>query len=389
MKKIEIKVKNNNFDYSIVIGNNILNILPKKIKLLCPNAQKIAIVADKNIPSKFKTKIKRLLKFYEVSIFEYDSSEKTKSFSEVNILLEKCLKKNFNRSDIMIALGGGIIGDFSAFVASLIKRGINFINLPSTLLGQVDSAIGGKTGVNSKYGKNLIGTFYQPRLVISDLSLLNSLPKREITCGYAEILKHSIISDKKFFNWLTVNTKNLLNMKNLSSLQFAVFKSCKIKLSFVNKDVNENNIRMMLNFGHTFAHAIEAKNQFTKKINHGEAVLIGMMLASKVSLIKKTCTQKTFDQIKGIYDENTLNYSLADLRNKTKFTQLIKFMFNDKKNNDKKINFILLKNIGKHLCQINLKFQSAKLKNFQTILLNTDFKGMYSSFKLFFENIHD
>ena len=347
MKKIEIKVKNNNFDYSVVIGNKIINILPKKIKLLCPNAQKIAIVTDKNIPSKFKTKIKKLLKFYEVSIFEYDSSEKTKSFSEVNNLLEKCLKRNFNRSDVMIALGGGIIGDFSAFVASLIKRGINFINLPSTLLAQVDSAIGGKTGVNSKYGKNLIGTFYQPRLVISDLSLLNSLPKREIICGYAEILKHSIISDKKFFNWLTVNTKNLLNMKNLSSLQFAVFKSCKIKLSFVNKDVNENNIRMMLNFGHTFAHAIEAKTQFTKKINHGEAVLIGMMLASKVSLIKKTCTQKTFDQIKGIYDENTLNYSLADLRNKTKFTQLIKFMFNDKKNNDKKINFILLKHIGK------------------------------------------
>ena len=347
MKKIEIKVKNGDSNYSIVIGNNILNILPKKIKHLCPKAQKIGLVIDKNIPNKIRNKIKKLLKSYNVFIFEYKTSEKTKSFSEVNNLVEKCLDKNFNRSDVMIALGGGIIGDFSALVASLIKRGINFINLPSTLLAQVDSSIGGKTGVNSKNGKNLIGTFYQPRLVICDVSILSSLPKREVICGYAEILKHAIIYDKKFFNWLKLNTKNLLNMKTVNLLIFAIYKSCKIKLNFVTNDIKEKNIRMMLNFGHTFAHAIEAKNKFSKKVNHGEAVLIGMMIATKISLIKKICSITTYEEIKNIYDENNLNYNLKNLKNKNNFSKLIKFMENDKKNNDEKINLILLKKIGK------------------------------------------
>jgi len=361
MKKIEIKVRNKDCNYSILIGNNILNILPKKIKLLCPKAQKIGLVIDKNIPNKVKTKIKVLLKSYDVFIFEYNTSEKTKSFSKVDNLVEKCLDKNFNRSDVMIALGGGIIGDFSAFVASLIKRGMNFINLPSTLLAQVDSSIGGKTGVNSKNGKNLIGTFYQPRLVICDVSLLNSLPQREIICGYGEILKHAIIFDKKFFNWLKLNTKNLLNIKEINILMFAIYKSCKIKLNFVTNDVKEKNVRMMLNFGHTFAHAIEAKNKFSKKINHGEAVLIGMMIATKISLIKKICSITTFNEIKNIYDQNNLNYKLKNLQNKNEFSKLIKFMINDKKNNDEKINLILLKKIGKTTKPGNNKISKKEL----------------------------
>ena len=165
----KINVKNGSNRYSILIGKNILNILPKQIKIACPNAKKIGIVIDKRIPKKFKREIiKHLKKKYKVFIFEYNSNEKIKSFTQVNNLINKCLFNNFNRSDVLIAFGGGVLGDFCGFVASILKRGINFVNVPSTLLAQVDSSIGGKTGVNAEYGKNLIGAFYQPKIVLTD-----------------------------------------------------------------------------------------------------------------------------------------------------------------------------------------------------------------------------
>lgn len=262
----EIKAKSSDFNYSIFIGNKILNTLPKKIRSLCPKTKKIAIILDKKVPKKYKIKIKKLLKNYQLFIFEYSANEKLKSFSNANKLTEKILSKNFNRSDTLIAVGGGIIGDFSAFVASIVKRGINFINIPSTLLAQVDSSIGGKTGVNSIHGKNLIGSFYQPKIVLIDISLLDSLNKREMVCGYAEILKHSLILKNNFFKWLESKSGKILKYKEPSLLKSAIYKSCKIKLYFVNKDVKEKNFRMILNFGHTFAHAIEAQNKFSRKI---------------------------------------------------------------------------------------------------------------------------
>ena len=212
MTSSEIKVKTINSNYSIIIGNRVLNLLPKKLKSVCPQANKIGVILDKRVPKKYKIKIKKLLKKYKVFFFEYTANEKLKSLSKVESLVEKCLLHKFNRSDCIISVGGGVIGDFTGFVASIIKRGINFVNIPTTLLAQVDSSIGGKTGVNSKNGKNLIGSFYQPKLVISDISFLKSLPRREIVCGYAEILKHSIILDKPFFNWLKLNSLKMINV---------------------------------------------------------------------------------------------------------------------------------------------------------------------------------
>ena len=247
---------------------------------------------------------------------------------------------------MIIGIGGGIVGDIVGFVASIYKRGINFINIPTTLLAQVDSAIGGKTGVNSKHGKNLIGSFYQPKLVIIDTSFLKSLPKKEMICGYAEILKHSIIKDKKFFKWLKKNTKHIL-LKNNKALTYAIKKSCLIKMHFVNKDVNEKGLRMILNFGHTFAHAIEVKNNYSKKISHGEAVLSGMILAARLSLVKKICNLNIVKEIEEIYKKNNLSYTFAKYSNYNSINKLIPYLKNDKKNDDEKINFILLKNIGK------------------------------------------
>ena len=156
-------------------------------------------------------------------------TKKINQLNVVNYYLKILLSKNFNRSDLIIAVGGGITGDVAGFVSSIFKRGINFINIPTTLLAQVDSAIGGKTGVNSNFGKNLIGSFYQPKLVISDTTFINSLSKREMVCGYAEILKHSIIKDKNFFNWLEKNSK-LVFKKNSSELIYAIKKVVKLKL---------------------------------------------------------------------------------------------------------------------------------------------------------------
>jgi len=346
MKNQEVKFKNLNNNYSIFIGHNALTLLPKKIKSLCPNTKKIAIIIDEKIPLKFKKTIMNKLKNYYLLVLPFSANEKNKSLEKVNFYLNKILDKNFNRSDLIIGLGGGVTGDVAGFIASIFKRGINFINIPTTLLAQVDSAIGGKTGVNANHGKNLIGSFYQPKLVISDTSFLNSLPKKEIICGYAEILKHSIIKDKKFFDWLTNNTKNIF-LKKSKELTYAIKKSCQIKMHFVNKDVNEKNLRMVLNFGHTFAHAIEVKNNYSKKITHGEAVLSGMILASNLSLIKKVCSIKVVDKIKKIYNDNNLAYTYKKYSNQNSIISLIPYLKNDKKNNDDKVNFILLKKIGK------------------------------------------
>jgi 3-dehydroquinate synthase len=345
MKSQEIKFNNLNQNYSILIGNNVIGLLPKKIKGICPKTKKIALIIDTKIPNKFKKIIKNKLKNYDLLILPFSSSEKNKSLQKVNFYLNKILSNNFNRSDLIIGFGGGITGDVAGFVASIFKRGINFINIPTTLLAQVDSAIGGKTGVNSNQGKNLIGSFYQPKLVISDTSFLSSLPKKEMICGYAEILKHSIIKDKKFFDWLKKNTKKVL-LKKPKELTYAIKKSCQIKMYFVNRDVNEKNLRMILNFGHTFAHAIEVKNNFSKKITHGEAVLSGMILASKLSLIKKVCSFKIVDEIKQIYNTNNLDYTYKKYSNQNEIKSLIPYLKNDKKNNDNNINFILLKKIG-------------------------------------------
>ena len=213
MRSQEIKFKNQESNYSIIIGKNTLNILPKKIKSLCPKTKNIALIVDKKIPTKFKKNLKKKLRNFNLLFLPFVANEKNKSMKIINFYLNELLSKNFNRSDLIIAVGGGITGDVAGFIASIYKRGLNFINIPTTLLAQVDSSIGGKTGVNSIHGKNLIGSFYQPKLVIVDTSFLETLPKKQIVCGFAEILKHSIIKDKKFFKWLQ-KTRPLFYLNN-------------------------------------------------------------------------------------------------------------------------------------------------------------------------------
>ena len=361
MKIHEIKFRNNFHNYSVIIGNNSLNIIQNKIKRLCPKTKRIALIIDSKVPKKFIYILKKKLKSFEIFFFSLNANEKSKSFKTVENLLQKVLLKNLKRSDLIIGVGGGITGDISGFVASIYKRGVNFINVPTTLLAQSDSAIGGKTGVNSIQGKNLIGSFYQPKLVINDTSFLTSLPKKEMICGYAEILKHSIIKDKSFFNWLKKNTKYILS-KKIKELTYAIKKSCKIKMYYVKRDVNEKSLRMVLNFGHTFAHAIEVKNNYSKKISHGEAVLTGMILATRLSYIKKVCSKNILKEIEDIYKRNNLERIFNKYNNHKSIDSLIPFLKNDKKNDDNKINFILLKKIGQTTSPGKFKISIKNLK---------------------------
>ena len=363
MKNQIIKFRNKSEKYSIFIGENTINLLTKKIKTLCPETKKIGVIFDKNLPSKYKQKLKKKLKRYEVTFLPFVANEKNKSLTKTYSLLNILLSKNLKRSDLIIGFGGGITGDVTSFVASIYKRGINFINIPTTLLAQADSSIGGKTGVNSHHGKNLIGSFYQPKLVLIDTSFLKSLPRKEMICGYAEILKHSIIKDKKFFSWLEKNTESILNKKK-EKLIFALKKSCQIKMYFVSKDVNEKNMRMILNFGHTFAHAIEAKSKYSKTITHGEAVLTGMILAIKLSILKKRCSIKVLERILKIYNKNNLTHVLKNIYSYRWIKSLIPYLKNDKKNNDEKINFLLLNQIGKTEMPNKFKISTTNLEKY-------------------------
>ena len=236
-------------------------------------------------PKKKINLIKDQLNNKDLYIYYIEANEKNKNQRTTSEILEILLRHNFSREDILISVGGGITGDVAGYAASLFKRGLKFINIPTTLLAQVDSSIGGKTGVNTRYGKNLIGTFYQPKLVITDTDFLNTLPKREIICGYGEILKHSLICDKKFFQFLNKNLGEILQFKS-PYIHKTIYESCKIKKKVVEKDEKEKNFRKILNFGHTFAHAYEASLGYSKRLNHGEAVILGLKTALNFSLKK-------------------------------------------------------------------------------------------------------
>ena len=305
--------------------------------------------------------LKKNIKVNKFCFYSFVSNEKNKNYKSVNKILNILFKENFSRDDCVISMGGGITGDVSGFACSIYKRGIKFINLPTTLLAQVDSSIGGKTGINNKYGKNLIGSFYQPDLVISDTLFLNSLPKRELVCGYGEILKHSIIASQKNFDFLETFKRNIFNLES-PFIEKAIYESCKIKKNIIQKDEGEKNLRKVLNFGHTFAHAYEASLKFSNKLNHGEAVILGIISASKYSCINNYLLIKDYNKIINHIKSLNLNLSINKFFKKKSIDDILNFMKMDKKNKSSKINLILIKKFGKPI--INLNFNLSKIKYF-------------------------
>jgi len=351
MKINKIKINTKSKSYWILIGNNLLNNNSKNIQSNKINFKKCLVIKDKNVPKKFILKIKSKLK-KKIIVKTFKLNEKNKNFKNVTEILNLLFKNKFNRNDCLIALGGGITGDVAGFAASIYKRGLKFINIPTTLLSQVDSSIGGKTGINNNFGKNLVGSFFQPDLVISDVLLLKSLPKREILCGYGEILKHSLISNKKNFNYLKKNYKKIISLKT-PFIEKAIIDSCKVKKNIVEKDEREKSSRKKLNFGHTFAHAYEATLNYSNKLNHGEAVIMGIKSAIQFSYKNKLISKKDTDEIIEHISLLNSNDSLKKFFKKKDIKKILKFMKSDKKNTSSKINLILLKKINKPILNLN------------------------------------
>ena len=347
MIKSTIKVNLNKNSYPIFLGENHIDIACEIISNL-GEFSKIIIITDKNVG---KLYLNRIVNSFASKNLNPESivlpdGEKTKSFFYLKMLIERILKKRIDRNAILIALGGGVIGDLVGLAASLILRGIEYVQIPTTLLAQVDSSVGGKTAINSQFGKNLIGTFKQPKAVISSLNTLKTLDKRDINAGYAEIFKYALIKDKKFFDWLLINGSKVIKLKT-SECTYAIEKSCKIKSKIVAEDEKEKGVRALLNLGHTFGHSLESINNYSKKINHGEAVLVGICMALKFSYFMKICKENYFQICEKHFKENNLKYLLNHFKIKTSAKELLKHMEFDKKTKNGTLNFILVSQIGK------------------------------------------
>ena len=347
----KILFNNGNTNTRIIIKNNYtsayLNLLSKKNK-------KVFCIVD----SKLKKKIKNI-KNEKINFIYLACGEKIKDIYYYEKIYEKLLAKNISRNSIIVCIGGGTLGDLCGFIASTLLRGVEYKLIPTSLLSQVDSSIGGKNGINTKYGKNLIGSFYQPNEVVIDISFLRTLPLREIKSGYAEIIKHALIKDLHFFNWLEKNYKSIFSL-NTFFLEKAIIKSIMIKLWYVKKDPKEilinSKSRAILNFGHTVGHSLETLYNYNNKLNHGEAISIGMLVEAKISNKLGYLSDTHLEMILSHFKNAKLKLSDKNIKN----FKLIKIMINDKKNLNGMINIILLKKIGDSFFARNIKINLIK-----------------------------
>ncbi len=348
MKNIEtLNVKLKSRSYPIYIGKSLLKDFNQLVRNFESYSNVILITDNKvkkNLGGYIDTLSKSVNKNF--STINLPSGEKTKSYQYLEFLCEKILEKKIDRNSLLICFGGGVIGDLVGLVANLLLRGIDFVQVPTTLLSQVDSSVGGKTAINSKFGKNLVGTFNQPKAVIISLDTLQSLPKRQIFSGYAEILKYSLIKDKSFFHWLEENGDKVISL-DYPYLSYSIKKSCTIKSKIVSADEKESGIREILNFGHTFGHAIESLTGFSDKVLHGEAVFLGMHLAIKYSHFLGICSKDIISDYQKHLNKLKIPFSLNDYNFKLKSNDFIKHLRFDKKIKNSQLKFILLKRYGK------------------------------------------
>ncbi len=272
--------------------------------------------------------------------------EGTKRFAHLETLVDTLLERRVERSTTLIALGGGVIGDLTGFAAAIVLRGMDYVQVPTTLLAQVDSSVGGKTGINTPRGKNLVGAFHQPRLVLADVSILDSLDRRQLLAGYAEVLKYGLIDRPDFFAWLEANGKPLLE-GDMDARRHAVLTSCAAKAAVVAADEREGGQRALLNLGHTFGHALEAETGYGEKLLHGEAVAIGMVMALDLSVELGLCPPDDRDRAKRHLEDIGLPTGLEGLADDGwTVDKLMGHMVLDKKVQDGHITFILARGIG-------------------------------------------
>jgi 3-dehydroquinate synthase len=342
-----VKVKLGRRSYDIVIGENLLAEAGKRIAKLKPGTS-VAIVTDGNVAHHHLATLEKSLEAAKISYRSVllSAGEGTKNFSNLETVAEAILQSRIERGDLVIALGGGVIGDLAGFAASVVRRGVGFVQIPTTLLAQVDSSVGGKTGINSPQGKNLIGAFHQPELVLADLSTLDTLPAREFRAGYAEVAKYGLINDVKFFEWLEKNWREVF--EGGAARAKAVATSCKAKAAIVARDERESGERALLNLGHTFGHALEAATGYSDRLLHGEGVSLGMALAFRLSAKLKLCKHADVTRVVSHLDNAGLPTRLSQIPGSLPGPDgLLSLMMQDKKVARGKLVFILAKGIGK------------------------------------------
>lgn len=327
--------------YCIHIGAATLDSIGEQIKKL-DFPLKGALVSNKNLLKLYGEKVLSNLKEngFEIEVIEIPDGEEYKNMKQAEKIYDRLMSTRHDRYSPLIALGGGVIGDLTGFVAATYRRGVPFIQIPTSLLAQVDSSIGGKTAVNHPLGKNMIGAFYQPSEVFIDLNVLKTLPEIEFRCGMAEIIKYGIIADEMLFNFLESNVEKITNL-DFKSLQYIIQSSCEIKASIVSKDEREEGIRSVLNFGHTIGHALESLTGY-RKYRHGEAVALGMIAAATISHEEGLCDKKNVERIKELIKAYDLPVQFPEISPE----KILDALYYDKKVRDNKIKLILMKKPG-------------------------------------------
>jgi len=329
--------------YNVYIGKGVSKKVPTLLGFCAPDIP-IFVVTNRKINRLYGAKIKRILKkkSKNVHLFEVPDSEKAKSFPVYVKTVKKLAYFARKTKPLVIAFGGGVVGDLAGFVASAYRRGVPYINIPTTILSQVDSAIGGKVAIDIKEAKNILGDFYQPKAVFCDPQFLLTLPGKEVRNGLAEVVKYGIIKDRTFFSFLEKNLKKILKLDR-RALDHIVFKCCSIKARVVEKDeFDTKDVRAILNFGHTLGHAIEAASSYTRSIGHGEAVAKGMIMASYIALKRKILKKEDFEKIYLLIKRVALKKSMKHLRKKS----ILKALSYDKKFIHGVNRFILPERIG-------------------------------------------
>lgn len=348
MKKIRIKTKSS--AYPVIIGKTILSLLPKYL-FQANLSRRVYVIADDKVYKLFKVEINRSINTWADKVYYYPvpALETTKSLKTAQAIYQSLLENGFHRDTLLVAIGGGTIGDVSGFIASTYMRGIQSVNIPTTLLSAVDSSIGGKTGLNFYTAKNIVGTFYQPSMVFIDTEFFKSLPRDERISGAGEIIKYGYLSGRKFFLYLLLNLNRLIDL-NKSVLDETIFECIKLKAAIVCQDeFEQHGLRNILNFGHTFAHAFESSFDF--KLKHGKAVIAGIVAALILS------------HQKNIINKNQLEYllQLPLLLKSEKLifpydsSEVFEMMKSDKKNRGGKLKFVLLKAIGELIVDANVR----------------------------------
>lgn len=337
--------------YDIVIGRDVLPLLGHRIKALRPGAR-VAIVTDHTVAKHWLGKTEAALSDAGIasSRIVVGEGEASKSYAVLQDVAEGLIAAKIERNDLVIALGGGVIGDLAGFAAAIVRRGVDFVQVPTSLLAQVDSSVGGKTGINSPHGKNLVGAFHQPVLVVADTAVLDTLSPRQFRSGYAEVAKYGVLGDAGFFSWLEANHADIFS--GGGAREHAIATSCRAKAAIVARDERENGERALLNLGHTFGHALEAATGFSDRLFHGEGVSVGMVLAAEFSAHMNMISAADAARVQQHLAEVGLPTRLQDIAG---FQQegladadaLMALMAQDKKVKRGRLTFILLEKIGK------------------------------------------